>query len=192
MSLFTPEHLIASHKANTAALFILTNQAFDGFSKLVELNLQAVRVTLAESGANLQEALSSKTPEEFLAWRTNLMQPAAEQVLSYGRQLADIGSSLYAEWMNAVRVQYEHHTSTAQTLVDNIARNAPANAPAGTEVATAMLQSAFSTVSNACDTARKATEQAIELAKGNFAATTAATSKTALQGAAQRFRAAKP
>ena len=123
----------------------------------------------------------------ILAWRTNLTQPAAEQALSYSRQLADIGSSAYAEWVNAVRGQYEHYTGTAQTLVENLARNAPV----GTEVATAMLQSAFSTVNNACDTARKAAEHAIERAKGNFAAAAPA-AKTVQQSAPQRSRAAKP
>jgi phasin family protein len=158
MSLFTPEQLIASHKANTAALFTLTNQAFDGFSKLVELNIQAVRSALTERATYWREALSCKTPEEFLAWRTNLMQPASEQALSYSRQLADIGSSAYAGWVNAVRVQYEQHIITAQTLVDNLAKDAPA----GSEVATTMLKSAFLTFSHACDIARRAVEQPTE------------------------------
>jgi phasin family protein len=188
MSVFDPEQLISAQKGNAATLFALTNQAFEGFQKLIELNIQAVRSALAERETYWREALSCKTSEEFLAWRTNLMQLASEQALSYSRQLADIGSSAYAEWVNAVRVQYEQHTSTAQTLVDNLARNTPA----GTEVATAMLQSAFSTVNNGCDTARKATEPAIELAKGNFAATAAAAAKTDQHGAAQRSRAAKP
>jgi phasin family protein len=188
MSVFDPEQHTASQKANAVTLFALTNQAFGGFQKLIELNIQTVRSALAESEGYWRETLSCKTPEEFLAWRTNLMQPAAEQALSYSRQLADIGSSAYAEWLNPVSVQYEHYTSTAQTLVESLARNAPA----GTEVATAMLQSAFSTVNNACDTARKAAGHAIERAKGNFAATAVATGKTGRQGAAQRSRAAKP
>jgi phasin family protein len=188
MSVFDPDQLTASQKANAVTLFALTNQTFEGFQKLIELNIQVVRSALAESEAYWREALSCKTPEEFLAWRTNLMQPAAERALSYSRQLADIGSSAYAEWGNAVRMQYDHHTSAAQTLVENVARNAPA----GTEVATAMLQSVFSTANNACDTARKATEHAIELAKGNVAATAAAAAKTGQPGAAQRSRAAKP
>ena len=188
MSVFDPEQLIASQKANAVTLFALTNQAFGGFQKLIELNIQTVRSALAESETYWREASSCKTPEEFLGWRTNLMQPAAEQALSYSRQLADIGSSAYAEWMNAVRVQYEHYTGTAQTLVENLARNAPV----GTEVATAMLQSAFSTVNNACHTARKAAEHAIERAKGNFAATAAPATKTGQQSAPQRSRAAKP
>jgi phasin family protein len=185
MSVFDPEQLTSSQKANAAILFALTNQAFECFQKLTELNIKSVRSALAESEMYWREVLSCKTPEEFLAWRTNLMQPAAEQALSYSHQLADIGSSAYAEWVNAVGVHYEHYTGTAQTLVENVARNAPA----GTEVATAMLQSAFSTANNACDTARKAAEHAIELAKGNFPA---AAAKTGQPGTTQRSRTAKP
>ncbi|KAE8761130.1 TIGR01841 family phasin [Paraburkholderia madseniana] len=162
MSVFDPEQLIAVQKANSATLFALTNQAFERFQRLVQLNLQTVQSALAKSEAYWLEAQSVKTPEEFLAWRTNLMQPAAEQALSYGRQLCDIASGIQAEWMNAATAQYEHHSRTTQTLVDNLAKNAPA----GTEIATAMTKSVFSTASSAGEMVRKAAAQAIEAAKG--------------------------
>jgi phasin family protein len=168
MSVFEPEQLIASQKINAVTLFGLTIQAFEGFQQLIELNIQTVRSALAESETYWRDALSCKTPEEFLAWRTNLMRPAAEQALFCSRELADIGSSAYAEWLNAVSVQSEQHASTAHTLAGSAARNAPT----GTEVVPALLRSAFSIVNDACDTARKAAENAIERAKGNFASTT--------------------
>jgi phasin family protein len=162
MSVFEPDQLIESQKSNTATLFALTNQAFESFQRLVELNLQTVRSALAESETYWREALSCKTPEEFLAWRTSLMQPAAEQALSYSRQLCDIVTGTQAEWTKVVQTQYEHQNHTARTLVDNLVKNAPA----GTEVATAVLKSAFSTSINAGETVHKAAAQAIEAAKG--------------------------
>lgn len=187
MSVFAPEQLVAAHRANIATLFALTNQAFQGFQKLVDLNLQVVRSTLAEGEENWQEALSGKTPVELLTRHANATQPAAGKALAYTRQLYDIASGTQAEFAKVAQAQYEQHRSNTQTLVDNFVRNAPA----GAEVTTAALKSAFSAADTAYETVRKAAEQAIEVAKGNFAATAAAASKAGQQAAAQASRAAK-
>ena len=60
MTLLTPEQIAAAQKANFDTLFGLTNKAFEGVEKLVELNLQVVKSTLAESQENAQRALSVK------------------------------------------------------------------------------------------------------------------------------------
>jgi phasin family protein len=189
MSVFEPEQLFASNKVNAATLFALTNQAFEGFHRLVELNLQTVRSALVESEAHWQELLSmsGKSPEVFLTWQAGLMQPAAGKALAYSRQLYGIASSTQAELTKVVQAQSEHHNRANRTLVDNVV----SNVPAGTEVATAMLKSAFSTASNAYETMRIAADHAIELAKGNFAATAADVTKIGQQAAAQVARATK-
>jgi phasin family protein len=170
-----------------ATLFALTNQAFQGFQKLVDLNLQVVRSTLAEGEENCQQALSGKTPVELLTRHANATQPAAEKALAYTRHLYDIASDTQAEFAKVAHAQYEQHRSNAQTLVDNFVRNAPA----GAEVTTAALKSAFSAADTACETVRKAAEQAIELAKGNFATASPAASKASQQAAAHGTRVAK-
>jgi phasin family protein len=109
MTVFTPEQLVAAQKSNAVTLFALTNQAFDAFQKLTELNIQTARSALTESETSWREVLSGKTPEEFIAWRTKQMQPVAERALSYSRQLADIGSQAYAGWVNAACAQYAQH-----------------------------------------------------------------------------------
>ena len=43
MSVFAPEQFVAIQQANVASLFALTNQAFQGFQRLVELNLQVAK-----------------------------------------------------------------------------------------------------------------------------------------------------
>ena len=111
MSVFTSEQLVAAQKSNTATLFALTNQAFDAFQKLTELNIHTARSALAESETNWREVLSGKTPEEIIAWRTKQMQPIAERALTYSRQLADIGSQAYAGWVSAAFAQYAQHRS---------------------------------------------------------------------------------
>jgi hypothetical protein len=61
MTLLTPEQIGAAQKANLDTLFGLTNKAFDGFQKLVQLNLQVVKSTIAESQDNTQKRCPSKT-----------------------------------------------------------------------------------------------------------------------------------
>ena len=72
MTLLTPEQFAAAQKANFETLFGLTNKAFEGVEKLVELNLQVVKSTLAESQENAQRALSVKDAQELLALQASL------------------------------------------------------------------------------------------------------------------------
>jgi phasin family protein len=60
--------------------------------KLVELNLQVVKSTLAESQENAQRALSVKDAQELLALQAGLTQPVSEKALSYGRHVYEIVS----------------------------------------------------------------------------------------------------
>ena len=120
MSDFEPDQLIASQKSNVAALFALTDQAFESFQRIVKLNLQTVWSALDKSEAYWQHALSVKTPEEYITGQTNLLPPAAGQALSYSDQLGDIVSTLQAEWTKFAHAQYEHQNRTAQTLLDNL------------------------------------------------------------------------
>jgi hypothetical protein len=57
--MLTAEQLIAAHKANVETLFDLTNKAFEGVEKLVELNLQVARTTLTEASETAQAALAN-------------------------------------------------------------------------------------------------------------------------------------
>jgi phasin family protein len=187
MNVFTPEQLVSAQQGNVTTLFALTNQAFHGFQKLIELNLQVAKSTLAEGEASWQEALSGKAPEAFLTSPGNATQLVAEKVVSYSRHLHEISSGTQAEFLKVAQAQYEQHNRSAQSLVDGLAKNAPA----GSEAAITALKSAYSTASLTYETVRKAATQAIEVAQNNFAATTATASKVSQQAAAQVSRAAK-
>ena len=93
MTLLTPEQFAAAQKANFETLFGLTTKAFEGIEKLVELNLQVVKSTLAESQENAQRALSVKDAQEFFALQAGLTQPISEKALSYGRHVYEIVSA---------------------------------------------------------------------------------------------------
>ena len=55
----TNEQIMAAHKANIEMLFGLTNKAFEGIEKLVELYLTASRAALIGAANNTQAAFAA-------------------------------------------------------------------------------------------------------------------------------------
>ncbi|AUT59135.1 MULTISPECIES: phasin family protein [Paraburkholderia] len=186
MTLLTPEQFAAAQKANLETLFGLTSKAFEGVEKLVELNIQVVKSTIAEGQENAQRALSVKDAQELLALQASLTQPVAEKVLSYGRHLYEIASATQAEFARVAEAQYEEQNKKVQALVENVAKNAPA----GSETAVAVIKSAITAANTTYETVHKATKQAVEIAESNFNAAATAASKAASQAAAQASRTA--
>lgn len=167
---FTPEQLIASHKANIETLFGLTSKAFEGVEKLVELNVTASRAALSEAAETTQALLGVKDAQELLALQAGLFQPLAEKTAAYSRHLYDIASGTGAEFGKA----FEAQTAEAQKKFISAVDNAAKNAPAGSETAIAVFKSTLASGNNALESVQKAVKQATDLAEANFnsAATT--------------------
>jgi phasin family protein len=177
---FTPEQLLAAHKANVETLFGLTAKAFEGVEKLVELNLQVAKTTLAEAAETTQAALAVKDAQELLALQASLLQPAAEKAAAYSRHVYDIVSGTNAEIAKAAESQVADGQKKVLALVDNAVKNAPA----GTESAVALVKSAVAAANNAFESVQKAAKQATEVAEANFQAMSQ-TAVKATQGAAK-------
>src|SRR5258705_12002323 len=67
MNLLSPEQLASTQKANLDAMFVLASKSFDGWQKLVELNLRTARSSLAEAQEHALKALPSSDPQTALA-----------------------------------------------------------------------------------------------------------------------------
>ena len=160
----TAEQILASHKANIETLFGLTTKAFEGVEKLVELNLQVAKATLAESAENTKAALAVKDVQELLALQASLLQPSAEKAMAYSRHLYDIASGTSAEFGKA----FESQAADAQKKFVGLVDNAAKNAPAGSETAVAVVKSAVAAANNALESIQKSVKQATELAESNF------------------------
>ena len=81
----TPEQIAAAHKANLETLFGLTNKAFEGVEKIVELNMAATRAALSEAASHCQALLNAKDIQELVTLQTSLFQPLAEKTAAYNR-----------------------------------------------------------------------------------------------------------
>ncbi|MBD3893888.1 phasin family protein [Hydrogenophaga sp.] len=166
--MLTAEQIVAAQKANIETLFGLTQKAFEGVEKLVELNVQATKAALSESANNAQAMLSVKDAQELLTLQASLMQPLAEKTAAYSRHLYNIASGTSAEFSKAAEAQNADMQKRFMSVVDNASKNAPA----GSETAVAVMKSAVSAASNAMESVQKAVKQATEMAEANFNAVT--------------------
>ncbi len=171
--MMTAEQIMTAHKSNIEVLFGLTNKAFEGVEKLVELNLQVARTAIGEAAENTKAVLSAKDAQEFLALQASLLQPAAEKAAAYSRHLYDIAAATGAE----VSKVAEATTSEAQSKFLSAVDSAVKNAPAGSENAVALVKSAVAAANNAFEGVQKAVKQATETAEANFQAISATATK---------------
>ncbi|MDT8998672.1 phasin family protein [Paucibacter sp. APW11] len=186
MSVLTADQIFAAHKANVETLFGLTNKAFEGVEKLVELNLQVAKAALSEAAETTTAALSVKDAQELLALQAALLQPSAEKAASYSRHLYDIATATNAEVAKVAEAQI----AEAQAKFNAVVETAAKNAPAGTENAVALVKSAVAAANNAFENVQKAAKQATEVAEANFNAVTNTAVKASQTAARSSKRAA--
>lgn len=166
--MLTAEQVLAAQKANVETLFELTNKAFEGVEKLVELNLQVAKASLGEAAETTKAALSVKDAQELLTLQAGLLQPSAEKAAAYSRQLYDIAAAANAEVVKAAEATLSDAQKKFMATVDGAVKNAPA----GTENAVALVKSAVAAANNAFESVQKAAKQAAEVAEANFQAVT--------------------
>jgi phasin family protein len=162
--MLTAEQLVAAQKSNLETLFELTNKAFEGVEKLVELNLQVAKASITEAQSTASAALGAKDAQELLTLQAGLLQPAAEKAAAYGRHLYDIATTTGAEVSRIAEIQ----VADAQAKFNGAVDSAVKNAPAGTESAAALVKSAIAAAANAMESVQKATKQAADVAEANF------------------------
>ena len=184
--MLTAEQFIAAHKANVETLFGLTNKAFEGVEKLVELNLQVAKVAMGEAAETTKAALSVKDAQELMALQAGLLQPAAEKAAAYSRHLYDIAAATNAE----VAKVAEETAADAQKKFMAVVDTAVKNAPAGSENAVALVKSAVAAANNAYESVQKAAKQAADVAEANFQAATATAVKASQATTTKSKRAA--
>ena len=180
--MMTAEQLIATQKANAEALFGLTEKAFFGVEKLVELNMAAAKAALQDNLNHTQAFLNVKDVQELMALQAGYLQPLGEKAASFSRHVYEIASSTSNEFGKAV----EEKAAEAQKAVAGFVDTAAKNAPAGSETAVAMIKSAVAASHTALESVQKAVKQATEAAEANMHAVAQSTVSTAKPAARKR------
>ena len=65
MTYISPEQFAEAQKANVDAMYRFAIEAFNGFEKLVTLNLQTMKTSMDLHAARWQNALSGTGPQAF-------------------------------------------------------------------------------------------------------------------------------
>jgi phasin family protein len=180
MVLLSPEQIAASQKAGLDAFFGLTGKVFDGVEKLVALNVQVAKSTLAEAQEKGAKVPDSTDPQHWFTLQAGFAAPFAEKSLSYGRQFFDIASAMQAEVAQLAQTQYERYNASVQEFVAEAAKSAPA----GSEAAIVAWKSAINATTTLCESLQKTRQQAVAMAGTNLEAVTASASAVAKRSAA--------
>lgn len=173
--MMTPEQFTAAQKSQFEAFFDMANKSIDSMEKLVGLNIQTIKTALHDSAEHTMALMSVKDMQELVNLQSNWMQPMAEKVLSYTRQVYEIASGAQADLAKAAEAHFADSHKKLMDLAETVAKNAPV----GTETAVAMMKSALNAANNAYDSVQKVTRQAAEAVQANIDAVTTTAMKAA-------------
>jgi phasin family protein len=160
----TPEQMSAAQKANLETLAGLTNQALKSVEKLVELNMQIAKNSLNESMANAKKTLEVRDIQQLIAAQAEMIQPMAERMMNYGRDLYEIAQDNSKAFTKTAEAEIAAGQKKLQSMVDEWTKSAPA----GSEAAVQMMKQAISAANNSYETSQKAIKHAIEVAQANM------------------------
>jgi phasin family protein len=158
-----PEQLADAQKANVDAMYRCATEAFNGFEKLVKLNLQTMKTSLDVHAARWQAALSGQGAQAFFEVPQGV-PPLAERIAAYHRQVFDIMMSAQAALAEQAGAQYERQARKVQTGINEAAKSAPV----GSEAAVAALNSMIHATNSWYDSLYKTARQAVETAESNM------------------------
>ena len=164
--MMTAEQMIAAQKANMETLFGLTEKAFAGVEKMVELNMAAAKAAIADTQSQAHAVMNVKDVQELMALQAGYLQPLSEKAVAFSRHVYEIASSTSKEFADAVEAKTSEAQKSVHGLVDSVSKNAPA----GSESAMAMMKTAMSASQTAIESVQKAVKQATEAAEANLQA----------------------
>ncbi len=181
MSSLVPEQLVVAQKAALEATFGFLTKGFEGFQKVTELNLQAVKSTVAESHEVIAKAFSVKDPQELYALLTRQAQLTADNAQSYWRHFYEISSAIQTEFAEDVEARLKAFQHNSQAFFDDLSKDAPAGY--GTALATwkSFVKTANEASSATYEVARTATKQVLAIAESNVSAASSASTKRTRQ-----------
>lgn len=172
-----PQNILDNQKAALNNLLAIQGQLFQGFEKLVDLNVTTLRNSFQHAAERSQQVASVKDARDVVELSQSVVQPSAEQALQYGKNVYDIVSELHVNLSRMAESQIAQGQQQISEAIDQLAKNAPT----GSESAVALLKSSFASASNAAETVVKAARQAADVAESNMQAAANAGLKAAAQ-----------
>ena len=174
-----PQQVLDAQKAALEKIVAVQGSMFNGFEKLVDLNLKVMKATMDEATHVSQKAIGVKDAQDALSLSSSVVQPSAEKAMAYGKHVYDIVAQVQSEIAKLTEGQLAEAQKRVAEAVEQFSRNAPV----GSESAVAMLKSSLAQVNQAYDSMTKAAKQAADVAEKNLSAAANATFKAASDAA---------
>ena len=170
-----PKEMLETQKAALDAMMAVQGSMFNGFEKLVDLNLKVMKATMDEVSQKTHEAMGVKDAQEAVAMTSSLVQPTAEKAAAYGKHVYDIVAGVQADLAKLTEGKMAESQKQLAELVEQFSRNAPS----GAEGTVAMLKSSLAQANAAYESMTKAAKQAAEATEKNLQAASAQAFKAA-------------
>jgi phasin family protein len=167
------DQLIAASKANVEAMIGLSQKAFEGAEKLVELNMSVARESMTDAAELARATVAAKDPQTLVQLQTEMMQPAAEKAAAYARSVYDVAAAFNTEVAGLLEEQTADMQAKMKALVEATAKNAPA----GSENAVSFFKSTFAAANDAFEQANRAAKEAADVVESNVRQFTKTASK---------------
>jgi phasin family protein len=181
MSSFDLEQFLSAQRTTFDRAFGLAGKAFEGFERIIELNLQTVKTTLAENEELVAKAVAAKDPQSLFAVPTTQMPAAMEKLQAYWRHVYEIVSGTQAEFVAAAEARVKQSQHDAEALIDSVAKNAPTGSEAVVSAWKSAIGVASESASAAYDAAKKAAKDVILAAESNVNAASSAAKDAAAE-----------
>lgn len=164
----TPEQLVQLNQETLDTFQAVALKSIEGFEKLADLNIQAIKASLTESNDQVKAVLGAKDAKSLGDFATTVGQPAVEKFTSYAKHVYEIANETGTEIAKLFEKQLAEGNKQLTATIEALAKNAPA----GSEGVVTFVKSAVSAANTAYDQVNKAAKQAVELAEANVAAAT--------------------
>jgi phasin family protein len=170
--------------AGLDAMVGLTNKAFEGFEKMMELNLQTMKTTLEQTREGVVNAMSAQNPQQLLELQVRIFQPLADNALEYRHQLQAILATTRAEFAKVAEVQYSTGKGQLQAFIESAANNTPSGS---TPSPLAAWQETIKATTTLYESMQSTARQAVEAAESSFNTAAEAAAKGVQRRARRTF-----
>jgi phasin family protein len=169
------EQFAEFNQANVSNAIRLASLSIENAEKLVNLNINAAKLAIAQAVEGAQAAASVKDVQEFLALRAKLAEVGVQSATGYSRTLYELSSEAQAGFSALAEESWALYTKGVASWVENASKSAPA----GSDVAINALKSTFAASSAAFDQFQKATRQVVDFTDASVRAATSQATKYA-------------
>jgi phasin family protein len=110
--------------AQTAFMNDLSKTMFHSFQRMFELNMQLVQTLLEETTAASQQLMTADRHTEMMSAAASRAQPISQKLRAYQQHVSRMLAESQVEIARVAEQHVQNTSKTAQTLADEVARNA--------------------------------------------------------------------